>query len=164
MDNLAKPKIFLDASMLVAAALSDNVNSPGYMLFKMGEAGLIDLWISDQVLRETEGVLKGRLGTEDAAAVFLYLARNIDKAGAGNASEPHDETVNACLPITNYRPDAKVLATALERDCEVLVTYDKQHLLNNPRIGPPNTRLVVMSAGEAVKWAKDQVITRARLR
>jgi predicted nucleic acid-binding protein len=164
MDNLARPRLFLDASMLVAAALSDNSNSPAYLLFKMAEAALIDIWINEQVLRETELVLGGKLGNDDAAAVFLYLARNIEKANAATASDPADETVKTCLPITNYLPDAKILAAAIERDCEVLVTYDKQHLLRNPRIGPPNTRLVVMSTGEAVDWARDQVITRARLR
>ena len=57
-----------------------------------------------------------------------------------------------------------MLAAAIERDCEAFVTYDRQHLLNNPDIGPPHTRIVVMTGGEALDWAVDQVSVRSRLR
>ncbi len=163
MDDLDPPKLSLDASLIIAALLSDNPASPGRRLFKMGEVGLISLWVSGHTLRETEGVLQ-RLTGDDYPRFKIILAENLVLANIATTADPDEATIQMCAGLTNYRPDAKVLAAAIERDCEVLVTYDKEHLLKNPKIGPPNTRLVVMSGGEALEWALDQVRTRARLR
>ncbi len=163
MDDLAPPKLYLDASLIVAATLSENPKSPGRHLFKMGEVGLIHLWASEHTRRETEGVLQ-RLSGDDYPRLKTILAENLRLANVLETVEPGEATIQMCSGLTNYRPDAKVLAAAIERDCEILVTYDKEHLLKNPKIGPPNTRLVVMSGGEALEWAIDQVKTRARLR
>lgn len=163
MDDLDPPKLSLDASLIIAALLSDNPASPGRRLFKMGEVGLISLWVSGHTLRETEGVLQ-RLTGDDYPRFKIILAENLVLANIATTADPDEATIQMCAGLTNYRPDAKVLAAAIERNCEVLVTYDKEHLLKNPKIGPPNTRLVVMSGGEALEWAVDQVRTRARLR
>lgn len=163
MDDLAVPKIFLDTALIIAALWAEDPASPGRRLFKMGEVGLVHLEISRHILRETEGVLK-RLAGEDYEAIKVLLAENLALANVATVSDPNEETIQMCLALTNYRPDAIALAAALERGCEVFVTYDKTHLLQNPKIGPPNTRLVVMSGGEALDWAIDQVKTRARLR
>ena len=162
MDDLAPPKLFLDAALILAAILSENPASPGRRLFKMGEVGLIQLRVSRHVLRETEGVLR-RLAGEAYEETKVALAENLALANVATAMDPSAETVERCVALTNYRPDA-IAPAAVEQDCEVFVTYDKQHLLNNPNLGPPNTRLVVMSGGEALEWAVDQVKTRARLR
>lgn len=163
MDDLAPPKLFLDTSLIIAAILSENPDSPGRRLFKMGEVELVHLWVSRDALRETEGVLQ-RLTGEDYPTFRAILAETLVLANVATTAAPDQTTIQRCLDLTNYAPDAQVLAAAIERDCEVLVTYDKQHLLKNPKIGPPNTRLVVMSGGEALDWAVDQVKTRARLR
>ncbi|MBV9850615.1 MAG: type II toxin-antitoxin system VapC family toxin [Armatimonadetes bacterium] len=163
MNDLARPKLFLDTSLIVAPTLAEDPASPGRRLFKMGEVGLIDLWVSNHVIREAAAVLNGLLGGQYLAFQAI-LAENLVLANIATTADPSEETIQMCIGITNYLPDARVLAAAIERDCEVLVAYDKQHLLKNPKIGPPNTRLVVMSGGEALDWAVDQVTTRARLR
>ena len=55
-----------------------------------------------------------------------------------------------------------MLAAAIEADCDVLVSEDKEHLLNNPDIGPPNTKLVVMSVHEALDWLQDRILSDIR--
>lgn len=164
MDDLAPPKLFLDAALMVAALFSENRSkSPGYGLFKLGEVGLVDLYTSEDALRETQGVLQTLLG-EEAERVKVLLAENLALGNIAVTPPPSEDTVRQCDALTQYRPDARVLAAALERDCEVFVTYDKAHLLKNPKIGPPNTRLVVMTGGEAKAWAIDQIGVRSRLK
>ena len=162
-DDLPIPKLFLDTSLIVATTLSESAASPGRRLLKMGEVGLIHLWVSYQVIRETENVLKG-FKVQDYLQLQAIVAESLHIANVATTADPSESTIQTCVGITNYLPDARVLAAAIERDCEVLVAYDKQHLLSNPRIGPPNTKLVVMSGGEALEWAVDQVQTRSRLR
>jgi predicted nucleic acid-binding protein len=163
MNDLATPKLFLDTSLLIAATLSEAPKSPGKLLFKMGEVGLVDLRVSHDVLRETERVLP-RLISDRLQEFQAILAESLVLSNIATTADPDTATIQACTRLAMYLPDAKVLAAAIEQDCEVLVAYDKQHMLKNPKIGPPNTRLVVMSGGEALEWAIDQVSTRSRLR
>jgi predicted nucleic acid-binding protein len=163
MDDLAPPKLFLDAALIIAALFSADTASPGRRLFKMGEVGLIHLYVSDRVIGEARGVLQQLTG-QDYDTIKVLLAESLVLANAVIASTPAAETVRTCLAITKYHPDAEVLAAAIERDCEVFVTYDRQHLLQNPEIGPPHTRIVVMTGGEALEWAIEQVSVRSRLR
>ena len=164
MNDLSPPKLFLYAALLVAALFSENpATPPGYGLFKLGEASLIDLYTSEDALREAQGVLQALLGG-DSERVKVLLAENLAMANVAITPPPSEATVLQCLDLTHYRPDARVLAAAIERDCEVFVTYDKAHLLRNPLIGPPNTRLVVMTGGEAKAWAIDQISVRSRLK
>jgi predicted nucleic acid-binding protein len=162
-DDLPIPKLFLDTSVIIAATLSENSASPGRRLFKMGEVGLVSLWVSYDVIREAENVLKG-IGLQNYLRLQAVLAESLVLANVATTADPSESTIQMCVGLTNYRPDAKVLAAAIERDCEVLVAYDKKHLLANPGIGPPNTKIVVMAGGEALDWAIDQVQTRSRLR
>lgn len=164
MNDLSPPKLFLDAAFLVAVLFSENpATSSDYGLFKLGEASLIDLYMSEDALREAQGVLQALLGG-DTERVKVLLAENLAMANIAITPPPSEVMVLQCLDLTHYRPDARVLAAAIERDFEVLVTYDKTHLLRNPLIGPPNTRLVVMTGGEAKAWAIDQISIRSRLK
>ena len=163
MDNLAPPNLFLDSALIISAILSSDPASAGRRLLKMGEVGLIHLSVSERVIAETEGVLRGVAG-EGFDRLKVQLAENLALANIATASPPSEQGVQECLALTQYRPDAEVLAAAIERGCEVLVTYDKTHLLKNPNIGPLKTRIVVMSGGEALEWAIDQVSVRSRLR
>jgi hypothetical protein len=150
MDDLAPPKLFLDAALIIAALFSADTASPGRRLFKMGEVGLIHLYVSDRVIGEARGVLQQLTG-QDYDTIKVLLAESLVLANAVIASTPAAETVRTCLAITKYHPDAEVLA-------------DRQHLLQNPEIGPPHTRIVVMTGGEALEWAIEQVSVRSRLR
>ncbi len=164
MNALSPPKLFLDASLIIAAIFSRNAEeSPGYGLFKLGEAGLVHLYTSEDALRETQGVLTELLGA-DADRIKVLLAENLAMANITVTPPPSASTVSECYEMTQYRPDAKILAAAIERNCEVFVTYDKEHLLKNPKIGPPNTRIVVMTGGESKAWAIDQISVRSRLK
>jgi predicted nucleic acid-binding protein len=164
MNDLSPPKLFLDTALMVAALISERrPESPGYGLFKLGEASLVDLYTSEDALREAEGVLRSLLGAK-AEHVKLLLAESLAFGNVAVTAPPSESTVQECIAITRYRADAIILAAAIERDCEVFVTYDKQHLLNNPLIGPPNTRIVVMTGGEAKSWAIDQISVRSRLK
>ena len=82
-------------------------------------------------MREAQGVLQALLGG-DSKRVKVLLAENPAMANIAIAPPPSEVMVLQCLDLTHYRPDARVLAAAIERDFEVLVTYDKTHLLKIP--------------------------------
>ena len=158
-----RPRVFLDTTILIALALSTREHPPGRYFFEMAIHGLIDLVVSRNVTSEMEGVLRDR-APDRAPKLIAMIAENLILAGVIHAAEPNEETVDTCLNLTSYRPDAKVIAAAIETACEVFVTTDAEHLLRNPKIGSPKTRVVVMDVQEALVWCQDQISTRSRYR
>ncbi len=160
VDLLARPTLFLDSTAVLAAVFSKDRESPARKLFEMAEAGLLDLHVSNDVIREVERILTNL----DSDFRPIDLAENLTMANVARTADPDPGTVEECLGLTSFRSDALVLAAAVDTDCEVLVVGDKARLLKNPEIGPPNTRTVVMLLPEAMDWARDQIVTRARER
>jgi predicted nucleic acid-binding protein len=158
------PKIFLDTSLIIAMTMAENPKSPGRGLFRLAVEGFLDLRISPDVLREAEQVLKEEAGSDSVKGSnwVARLAENLASANVATTEAPSEVTVQLCMQYTKYRPDAKIIAAAMEADADIVVSYDRQHLLNNAMIRPPNTRFIVMSGGEALEWAIDQIKTRAR--
>ena len=46
------------------------------------------------------------------------------------------------LPLLNY-------------DADLFITHDSEHFLNNPLIGPPDTKLRVVNPHQALEWVRE---------
>lgn len=151
----AKPKLFWDSSGLIAGLLSPNRQNPARQLIRLGEACAVSMYVSREVLRDAEHVV-GRRDTEALRELALWL----DDADFGITLDPGDQTVEDCISMTGYRPDARVLAAAVECDADLFITHDKVHFLGNPLIGPPDTRLRVVTPHEALEWCRARILER----
>ena len=148
-----KPRVFWDSSGIIAAVFSKNPHSAARQLLYLGELGFVDMRYCRDVVRDVQYLVQ-RMRPE----LVLELALILDMADfAGESAQPAPETVNICLAMTAYRPDARVLACAIECDAEIFVTTDKQHFLGNPLIGPPATRCRVMTPYEALEWVQEEL-------
>ncbi len=147
-----KPKLFWDSSGLIAAVLSPSAESPGRQLLRLGEAGAVDLRVSREVLRDAEYVIRQR-----RPSLLAQLARILDAADVATTPDPNRETIERCLDMTGYLPDARVLAAAVECDADIFITHDTEHFLQNPLIGPPDTRLRVMTPRPCLDWCADRL-------
>lgn len=116
-------------------------------MFELGEAAIVDMGISPDVLRECPGVLR-RFGADD----FNLLLRALTEAKFANTPEPGEETIQYCTQLTGYRNDARILAAAEECLADVLLTHDKKHFIGNPLISPPDTNCRAMTAEEYLDW------------
>lgn len=121
MTNPSK-KIFLDTSVIFAAVLSESGGAR--KLLQLGEAGVIQLMIGPNVLRECEEVVKRKC--PDSLPRLAYL---IELAGTEVTSKPSDEEIKTAKSIVSYEPDASVLAEAIGADPDWFITHDKQHFL-----------------------------------
>ena len=116
-------------------------------VLKLGEADIIDLRVSREVLDDADWIVRKRLPASLPLLVVLIDACNI-----ATTLDPNQDTIAACVEMTGYLPDARVLAAAVDCDCDLFVTFDFEHFLQNPLIGPPNTRLKVVDAYQALEW------------
>jgi predicted nucleic acid-binding protein len=147
-----KPKLFWDSSGLISAIMSSNDNSSGRLLLKLGEAGLVDMRVSREVLKDCEHVLRTRKPER-----LKLLALLLDRANIAIALDPNRETIKRCIEMTGYEPDGRVLAAAIECDADLFLTHDAEHFLQNPLIGPPDTRLRVMTLYQALEWVREHL-------
>lgn len=152
-----KPRVFLDSSALIAAILSSREDSASRRLLRLGEAGVVALRASREVLRDAEYLIRRR-----NPALLPLLALLLDQANVKIVSNAPQEMIEQCLEMTGYLPDARVLAAAVECGADVFATYDTEHFLQNPLIGPPRTRFRVMNAHQTVEWCLAQILSRSQ--
>lgn len=122
----------------------------------LGEAGVLDLRISREVIGDVERFVRAR-----KPDILPKIAQIIDRAGAAITAEPAEETIAFCEQLTGYRPDARILAAAMECAADVLVTYDSTHLLGNSKIAPPDTSILVQNPKDCLEWCYHQWLSRS---
>lgn len=133
-----KYKVFLDTSVIFAAVLSETGGAR--KLFRLGEAGVIQLIIGSNVLRECEEVVRRKVPSSlPALAYLLELGR------VNFSTQSPEDFIEQAKATVAYEPDAHVLAEAMAAEPDWFVTHDKVHFLeanldsslSNIRIGTP---------------------------
>ena len=120
-------RVFLDGSALFSAAQPGT--GAARTILQLGEAGVVSLWVGPWVLRETEAALE-RSSSESRA----YFAMLIDQARVSVTDKASIESVQAAWAVVDYMPDAQVVAEALGIGAHYLVSADRTHLVDNPRM------------------------------
>lgn len=141
-------KIFLDTSVIIAAVFSDTGGAR--KLLRLGEVGVIQLVIGPNILRESENVVRRKVPDS-----LPRLAHLLEIARCDTTSKHPEEVIEKARNIVEYRPDAYVLAEAMEAEPDWFITHDKEHLLG---IGQ-DTRLSfrVGTPGDLIQALEDEL-------
>lgn len=127
-----KPRVFWDSSGIITAIYSKKPDSAARQLLQLGDLGFIDMCYCRDVVRDVQYLVQ-----KSRAELLPELALALNRADFnGESAQLSPATVSFCMAMTGYRPDARVLACAIECDADIFVTTDKQHFLGNPLIGP----------------------------
>lgn len=134
-------RVFLDASVLVAAVLSSKGGS-FRVVSESGIRGFI-LMVSPYAYREAEAALEGRYeryipGLHHLAASVFFVA-DVPPSEAKRFSAVIDEK------------DAPVFAAAWHARAEILLTLDKKHFLENEWLPERFPRPEAMTPGDFIK-------------
>jgi predicted nucleic acid-binding protein len=141
--------VFLDTSVLFAAVLSESGGAR--LIFKLGEAGAIALWVSPWVLSEAEAVIQRK--SPASRPLLALLLHQAQVQVAPPASQAHLQTA---LGAVSYRPDAQVLAEALAASAQYFVSLDRQHLVGNPHLA--GFAYPVGTPGDFLAWYRAQSV------
>jgi len=139
-------RVFLDTSALFAAIWS--AEGGGRLALKLGEAGVVQLVLSRQVLAELEGALRGK-----APASLVSLALLLDRIRVEIAPEPDHDVLAACEALVTHRGDSMVVAAAVASRTEYSITLDRKHLLENARLGAA-VPFLIGTPGDFIAWAR----------
>lgn len=142
-------RVFLDASVLFAAAWSESGGSR--LILKLGEAGAVSLWVGPWVLREVDAVLRRK---SEGSRPHLVLL--LDRAQVQVGPEAGTEALRQALSVVNYLPDAQILAEALEIGVDCFVSLDRKHLVGNPKTG--DLPFAVGTPGDCIAWYRQRLV------
>lgn len=123
MAGTKKLKVFLDASVLVAASAS--VTGASAYVLHLSRAGKIKALICEEVLGEATKNVEQKLNEAGKRRLQIYLKL----AGLVSVSSPSPETVKTCEAVIHAK-DAPILAAAIVSKADVLLTLDRKHFLN----------------------------------
>ena len=130
-----KPRVFIDADVLFAAAASGSEHGASLMVLRLGEITLLDLYTSEQVIAEVERNLARKLPA--ALALFRLLAQKSLQVLPDPA--PHQ------LAAYEGQADPKdlpILVCALQAESAWLLTFNTRHFrpaAASIRVAPPGT-------------------------
>ena len=116
-------RIFLDTSVIFAAVLSESGGAR--VLFRLGEAGVLQLIVGSNVLRECEEVVRRKV--PESLAKLAYL---LELGMVEITAQPPDELIEQAKAMVVYQPDAYVLAESMAAEPDWFITHDKAHFLN----------------------------------
>ena len=116
-------RVFLDTSVIFAAILSESGGAR--VLFRLGEAGVLQLIVGSNVLRECEEVVRRK-----APASLPKLAYLLELGMVEIATRSPDEFIEQAKAIVVYEPDAYILAEAMAAEPDWFITHDKAHFLD----------------------------------
>ena len=122
----AKVRVFVDASVLFAAAYSKT----GYArdLLRLAIREQVVLVVSQDVLDEVERNLARK--APEALTAFKHLLLLLGLEVVGSPSKKEIEDAEAYVA----RKDAMIVAAAIKATVDYLVTYDRKHLLDPPEV------------------------------
>lgn len=140
-------RIFLDTSAILAAVFSETGGAR--KLFQLGEAGILQLIVGPNVLRECEEVLRRKVPASLPTLAYLLELGMVEVA-----TKPSDDFIEQATAMVAYKPDAYVLAEAVGAEPDWFITHDKAHFLSAKpgsnltiRIGTPEDLIQALEDG-----------------
>ena len=142
-------RVFLDTSVLFAAIHSETGGAR--LILKLGEAGAVSLWVGPWVLKEAEGVLDRKSPRSKG-----YFALLLDRSGVQVGREADETALHQARSVIDYVPDAQVVAEALGVGVDYFVSFDREHLVGNPRAG--ELPFPIGTAGDFLAWYRERLM------
>lgn len=141
--------LFLDSSALFAGIVS--ATGAARALLLLGEVERITLTVSEQVIAETE-----RAVARKAPAALPTLRQVIHASKVQIVPDPAPEEVQARLYWISHPADVPILAAAVLAEVDFLVTLNRKHFLDNPRVGQLSG-LRLGTPGDALAWVRERL-------
>lgn len=140
---MAKPRVFLDSSVLIAAVLSPTGGSTRVLADAEGHFAFV---INDYVLDELRGILATKFGRQPELSGRLHLLLGL--AGVAVLPDPSFRAVRAAARHIS-RNDAPIFASALAAS-DYLLTLDNEFLADRVRDIAAKHHLVVLKPGDFI--------------
>ena len=148
-NTMSKSRLFFDSSALISGVLSQGGAACALMLFS--EQGRLYLFISEHVIEECEKTLARK--APKALTAFRNTLKDVKPK---ILSTPTSKEVQACIYMISDPRDAPILAAAIKAKVDFLVTHDRKHFLNDPKV-TEKSGLKIGTPGAALAWIRENL-------
>lgn len=147
---MKKPRVFVDASVLIAAVLGKTGASQ--VLFKLAKNHFLEIILTDEIIREGMQSLARKYGQEKA----LVLHQMLNDHKQVILATPSKIDLDKFDSLITDHCDRHVLAGAQKYKAEYLVTLDRKHFFTEKML---NTRLDfrIMLPGDFLKEFRQNI-------
>lgn len=143
---MAKAELFFDSSALVAGVISATGGARALLL--LGEAGLISVLVSEQVVAESERALARK-----APGALSYYRRAVKLAIDRILRDPSLEEVQGHKDLIEHRADVPILVSAMQAEVDFLVTHNRRHFIDDQSVAE-RSGLRIGTPGDALDWLR----------
>lgn len=141
---------FLDSSVLIAGIISSQGASRTLLL--LGEDKKVVIAVSEQVIAEVE-----RNIARKAPKALPFVREILTRINVRIFHDPSVEIVQKHLDWIQHVVDVPILITAVQADVDFLVTLNKRHFIDEPKIAEVSD-LRIGTPGDALTWVRDQLV------
>jgi len=145
---MSKARLFFDSSVLIAGVLSST--GAARVLLVMSEMSDIELIISEQVIVECERSLAKKV-----PQALPEFRQTIKDANLKILKDPSLKEVRESLYLISDSTDAPILAAAIKAKVDFLVTHNRKHFLDDPKVAE-KSGLQIGTPGDALAWFRQR--------
>jgi hypothetical protein len=146
---VSRPQLFLDSSALFAGVVSENGAARALLL--LGEAGTITVFLSEQVVAETE-----RAVARQVPRALPYYRRALRVSGIAMVKDPSPAAVAANSGLVTHAADVPILVAAIKARVGFLATLNRRHFLDDPEVAR-RAGLPIGTPGDALAWVRGEL-------
>jgi predicted nucleic acid-binding protein len=146
---MAKPELFFDSSALFAGIASPTGASRALLM--LGEAGAVQITVSEQVIAETERALARK-----APAALPYYRQAVRAAGLQIVRDPLPAEVAGYAGLAPHAADIPILVAAIKVKTGFLVTLNRKHFVDDPQV-TARAGIRIGSPGDALAWVRGEL-------
>jgi len=143
---MPKPDLFLDSSALFAGVVS--ADGAARALLLLGEAGLVTITVSEQVVAETERALARKV-----PHALAYYREALRSSGLRIMRDPLPEEVAPHRDIVAHQADVPIVVAAMKAKVNYLVSFNRRHFTDDPGVAA-RSGLRIGTAGDALAWVR----------
>lgn len=146
---MPRPDLFLDSSALFAGVVS--ADGAARALLLLGEARLVTVTVSEQVVAETE-----RAVARKVPRALAYYRETLRSSGLRIVRDPSPEEVEAHRDVIAHRVDVPIVVAAMEAKVDYLVSFNRRHFIDDPGVAA-QSGLRIGTPGEALAWVRNRL-------
>lgn len=121
----------------------------------LGEADLVSLLVSEQVIVETERALARK-----APRALTYYREALRGSRILIVRDPSSQEIAGHEAIISDRTDVSIVVAAMRAAVDLLVTLNRRHFIDNPDVAVASG-LRIGTPGDALAWVRSQLATDA---
>jgi predicted nucleic acid-binding protein len=146
---MPSPRLFLDSSVLFAGVVSPSGAARALLL--LGEAELIELTVSEQVVAETERALARKV-----PRALPHYREALRSTGIRIVRDPSPDEVETHKGIITHQADVPIIVAAMKSKPDYLVTHNRRHFTDDPDVAT-RSGLRIGTPGDALAWVREQL-------